>query len=156
MSATVPTLDELLENVRGVDAPVGKPNRFDAKRIQQREAKRHLAAAAKDYRRLAVKPANAELRGWLRERLKDLIDKIAASQVGSPDPLAATLNLVSSELRELLELIHAAERTFLEAVELAANHAVQHGHFPKVKTLAWIAEADELEEETHGATLGDK
>ncbi len=113
MSATVPTLDELLENVRGVDAPVGKPNRFDAKRLQEREAERHLAAAARDYRNLAAKPANNELRAWLKGRLKTLLDQISASQVGIPDPLGATFNLATSELREILEMLAAGEATLV-------------------------------------------
>lgn len=152
----LPTLDDLLEDVRAVAVPVGKPNRFDAKRLQEREAQRQLDAAARDYRKLATKPANAELRAWLKGRLKDLLDQINASQVGIRDPLAATFNLAISELREIQEMLAAGERAFSEAVTLAAHHAVAHGHFPRIRALVEVVPPDAQEVDEHGASSGDE
>lgn len=147
MTTATPTLDDLLEDVRGVAVPVGKPNRFDAKRLQEREAERQLEAAARDYRKLATKPANAELRAWLKGRLKDLLDQISASQVGIPDPLGATFNLASTELREIQEMLAAGEAAFGEAVALAAHHAVEHGCFPRIRAVVEVVNPDPEDEE---------
>ncbi len=147
MTNAVPCLDELLEGVRGVDAPVGRPNRLDAKRLQERQADRQLDAATKAYRRMAVKPGNAALRSWLKGRLKDLLDQISASQVGIPDPLGATFNLASTELREIQEMLAAGERAFGEAVALAAHHAVEHGCFPRIRAVVEVVNPDTEDEE---------
>jgi len=151
-----PTLDDLIAEVQGITAATGRPNRFDAKRIQQREAERHLAAAARDYRALAAKPANNELRTWLKGRLKTLLDQINASQVGIPDPLGATFNLASTELREIQEMLAAAEIAFGEAVALAAHHAVEHGHFPRIRALVEVVQPDEQEVDAFGASSSEE
>lgn len=155
MTAAIPTLDDLLEDVRGVAVPAGKPNRFDAKRLEQREAARQIDAAARDYRKLATKPANAELRAWLKGRLKDLLDQINASQVGIRDPLAATINLATTELREIQEMLAAGEAAFTEAVALAAHHAVEHGRFPRIRAVVEVVNPDPEDEEL-GASSGDE
>lgn len=150
------TLDDLIAEVQATTAATGSPNRFDAKRIQQREAERHLAAAARDFRNLAAKPANNELRAWLKGRLKTLLDQISASQVGIPDALGATFNLATSELREILEMLAAGEAAFGEAVTLAAHHAVEHGHFPRIRALVEVVQPDEQEVDAFGASSSDE
>lgn len=151
----IPSLDDLLEDVRGMAVPVGKPNRFDAKRLQEREAERQLEAAARDYRKLATKPGNTELRAWLKGRLKNLIDQISASQVGIKDPLQATFNLATTELREIQEMLAAGEAAFGEAVALAAHHAVEHGRFPRIRAVVEVVNPDPEDEEL-GAISDEK
>jgi hypothetical protein len=156
-----PSLDELIAEIQGREvqvrtAPLGQPNRFDERRLQQRQQERERKEAEKAYRRLSSKPASSEVRKWLRGRLMDLVKQIDASQVGNPEPLGHTLNLARGELRELLAMLDGAEKCFADAVALAVDHAIEHRRFPKIMARAWILQPEDLEGDETGASSGEE